>query len=179
MKLTHAWAATSAQNVTLKAGLVAMGLCTLTLTITTMRLALKDPLVIERGCASRAVSLATGNQHSASEVETFVREAVAQRFNSDSAPVPGALSSEEEMRRAGEQKELSARGMTQKVIVTSVKPSGDTVAVDTDRLISVGSIRSAFSFPLIILLASTTRSESNPYGLTLVKISQPKVEGSK
>lgn len=179
MKFTHAWAAISAQNVTLKAGLFALGFCTLTLTVTTMRLALKDPLVIERGCASRALAAAGGNQRSAAEVEAFVREAIAERFNSDSTPAPGFLSAEEEGQRTAEQKELSARGMSQRVVVNAVKPSGDTATVDTDRIISVGSIRSAFSFPLIIILASTTRSESNPYGLVLTKISQPKMDISK
>ncbi|MGK5085322.1 hypothetical protein WDW37_18710 [Bdellovibrionota bacterium FG-1] len=179
MKFTHAWAATSAQNVTLKVGLVALGICTLALTITTARLALKEPLVIERGCLSRTVSLTPGNQHSATEIETFVREAITQRFNSDWAPQPGFLSPDEEAQRLAEQKELSARGMTQKVIVNGVKSSNDTVTLDADRLISVGSIRSAFLFSLTLTLASTPRSESNPYGLMLIKISQPKGEVSK
>lgn len=179
MKFSIAWAATAAQNVTLKAAVAVLGTSALVLALTCVKLALKPPLVVDRECRSEAAKLVSGSDHTAQEIETFVRAAITARFNSDAQLIPGYLAAEEETSRLAEQKELSNRGITQKVIITSVKVAGDTAAIDADRLISVGSIRSAFPFPLTAILSSITRTEINPYGLVLSKISPPKVEGSK
>ncbi len=95
------------------------------------------------------------------------------------APVHHRSPQVEETQRARDQKALSARGMTQKVIVNNVKAVGDAAQVEADRLISVGPIRSAFPFPLALVLNTTPRSEGNPYGLLLLSVKQPKTEGSK
>jgi hypothetical protein len=59
--------------------------------------------------------------------------------------------------------------MRQRVLVNAVTKNGDSLIVDADRIISVGSIRSAFPFPLIANISIVTRSQSNPYGLVLVR----------
>jgi len=138
-------------------------------------IALKPPLLIERGCITSFKSIASLD-HTDQEVEAFVRVALSQRFNSDTASIPGYLSQAEEDYRIQEQKELGSRNMTQKIIVNSVKVKDGVGIVDTDRLISVGSVRSAFSFPLSITLSTVSRTEGNPYGLVLTQTMAPKPE---
>lgn len=175
MRFSAAWAATAAQNVTLKAAVASLSLVSIALAITTARLSFRKPLLIERGCLSRAVD-ASSTTHSIAEIETFIRESLRQRFNSDATPVPDYLAPEEESARAREQKELSQRSMLQFVVVRGVKVSGTQAAIDADRVISVAQIRSAFPFALTATVATTARTESNPYGLQLVKVEQPKPE---
>ena len=179
MKFSIAWAATAAQNVTLKAGIAALGTATVALALTSAKLALKPPLVIDRECRSVSAKLAPATDHTTHEIEVFVRDALAARFNSDAVPMPGYLSPDEEASRAVEQKELSSRNMTQKVIMNGVKVTGDAVTIDADRLISVATIRSALPFQLTATLVSITRTDSNPYGLTLSKIAPRKTEEAK
>jgi hypothetical protein len=179
MKFSVAWANVAAQNVTLKAGVTALAVSTLALAVTSAKLALRPPLIIDRACYSRTVTGISSPQHSNGEIETFVRDALAQRFNSDTGVTPGFISLDEERLRVVEQRELSSRGMSQKMVVNVVKVVGDQINVDADRLISVGMVRSAFPFPLNITLGTVNRTESNPAGLLLSKITQLKVEGSK
>lgn len=178
MKFTQAWAATASQNVALKFVVAALMVCTIGLAASTAKLALKDPLVIERGCFSRVASTAA-TEHTTEEVETFVREAIAARFNSSEQERSVLLSEEENHARLQEQKELTARGMTQRVLANSIKIEGQTAKVDADRLISAGQIRSTFIFPLIFSLQSQTRTEANPYGLVLVKTVSVSTSGEK
>lgn len=178
MKLSTAWANVTAQNVTLKAAIVVMGFCSLTFAMTSIKLALRQPLVIERGCFSTAARVAA-TEHSAAEVETFVKEALRQRFDSTTNPSPGFLSREEEDNRLNEEKELSTRNMSQKIVVNSMNSSDKGVSIDATRLIYVGTIRSAFSFPLNVKLSSVTRSEANPYGLILSKVEALKDDEKK
>lgn len=179
MKFSTAWASIAAQNVTLKVGVAALGVSTVVLALTSVKLALKAPLVIERECRAVTAKLVPPTEHPTGEIDAFVRDALATRFNSDATPMPGYLSTAEESARAGEQKELSSRGMTQKVIPNSVKINGDSVAIDADRLISVGTIRSAFPFQLTATLTSTARTDANPSGLVLSKVVVKKAEESK
>ncbi len=178
MRFSAAWAATAAQNVTLKVAVASLALVSTTLAITAARLSIREPLLIERGCFSRALD-PSATSHSAAEIEIFVREAIRQRFNSDATPIPDYLSTEEVVSRAREQKELSTRSMSQFVIVRSMKTNGNSIAIEADRLIAVAQIRSAFLFPLTAAIATTPRTENNPYGLQLVKTEQPKPEGKQ
>ncbi len=187
MRFNLAWAHSAAQNVTLKASLLILGFVTIALAITTARLAMRTPLIIERpsdrsfelGCSSHSVETSTG--HTSSEIDAFVREALRQRFNSDAKPIPTYLSNDEESARSQEQKEFTNRSMTQTVIPRNLKVADNTITVEADRLISVGLIRSAFSFPLTVTMSSTPRTETNPYGLQLIKVVSPKTdtEGNK
>jgi hypothetical protein len=49
-----------------------------------------------------------------------------------------------------------------------MKIEGSLVKVEADRLLSVGTIRSAFMFPLVVTIGTVSRTPSNPYGLELV-----------
>jgi hypothetical protein len=177
MKFTTAWADVAAKNVTLKIAVILLSLSTMILGVASAKLSLRDPLIIERSCFSKALSVAS-NQHTSQEIEAFVREALAQRFNSESTEV-FLLSSDEQTNRTQEEKEMNTRGMKQRLIVNSVKADGNTVQVDADRLISVGQIRSALPFPLTVIITTASRSQSNPYGLLALKVSPLKKEIEK
>jgi hypothetical protein len=178
MRFNIAWAAVAAQNVTLKVGVVALSLVSIALAITTARLSFREPILIERGCMTRVLDPGS-TAHSNAEIETFTREAVRQRFNSDATPIPDYIAADELVARARELKELGTRSMTQFVAVRGLKVNGNTVTIDADRLISIAQIRSAFLFPLTVTVATTARTENNPFGLQLVKVEQPKQEERK
>ena len=141
-----------------------LGTLSIVLGMITLRLTFKDSIIIERGCFSKA-TLPVKDEHSKEEIEDFLKESLSQRFNSDVQPVDGLLSPDEIRLRLVEQKEFSSRKMSQKIIVNKVDEAPDGFKVDADRLISVGEVRSAFKFPLIVKLESKARSYSNPYGL--------------
>jgi hypothetical protein len=172
MKFTEAWADVASKNTALKFVILILALCCIAFAVTTTRLALKEPLVIERACVSKA-AIKGSPDRSASEVETFVNEAITRRFNSDAVTSDGYLSPEEDAGRKKDQQTLAAQGMRQKILVNSVKIDGNQISIDSDRVISVGSVRSALSFPLTATIATVPRSESNPYGLMLVNVVGP------
>jgi len=172
MKFTYAWASLASQNVVLKLAVACLSVVAVALSATSVKLALRDALVIERGCTSTAV-MVSSSPHPTEEIEAFIKEAISQRYNSDSKVTLGYLSSEEEQSRVQEQKELAARGMSQKMIVNKVTVSTNTITVDADRLISAGQIRSAFVYPLVVNIKNINRTLDNPYGLTLAKATSP------
>jgi hypothetical protein len=176
MRFTTAWAETIAQNATYKIVALCLSTCCLVLAIMTVKLAMKEPLIIERACYSRVLS-PVSDDRSQTEVEAFVKEALRQRFDSDAAVVPGFLSQEEEGARRQEQENFRARSISQKVILHAPpKIEGDHVSVETDRLLSVAEVRSAFVFPLNLTLMPVERTEANPYGLRLEQVSAPRDE---
>jgi hypothetical protein len=172
MRFTEAWADVAQKNTILKAVIAALSLCCLAFAITTTRLALRDPIVIERGCVSKAANRSSQDR-TPSEIDTFLSEAISRRFNTGTSSSDGFLSPEEELGRKKDQESLLAQGMTQRVLVNSAKVDGNQISLDCDRIISVGAVRSAFSFPLKATIATVTRSEANPYGLVLMSISGP------
>jgi hypothetical protein len=177
MRFTTAWASVSAQNVTLKGAVITLGLTTLVLAVALSKLSQKEPTVIERACYSTNASFAS-SKRTPSEIEAFLQEAITERFNSDSIQV-GYLSLEEQKFREQELAEMKKKGLTQRVIVNLPIPvDGNTASLDTDRIISVGKLRSAFSFPLTVTLSQTTRSASNPYGLLIERVSASNVGGA-
>ncbi|MBI4403625.1 MAG: hypothetical protein HY537_05665 [Deltaproteobacteria bacterium] len=177
MKFTSAFANVLSQNMTLRAAVALLSLCSLFFCISTIRLAVRDPIVIERTCYSKALE-PVDPKHTSTEIEAFIRGSVPSRFDSNSNAAQ-FLSTDELMFRNKEQDELLKKEMTQKVVVNSIKLDGARFIVDTDRIISIGKVRTALAFPLIVELSSTTRSEINPYGLVLKRVSQFSEEGNK
>lgn len=164
MKYTEAWANVVAQNLNLKVVSIILGVLSIVLGMITLRLTFKDSIIIERGCFSKTVS-PVKDEHSKEEIQSFLKESLSQRFDSEVQPVDGLLSPDELRLRIAEQKEFDSRKMTQKILVNNVMETPEGFKVDADRLISVGDVRSAFRFPLIVKLESKPRSYSNPYGL--------------
>lgn len=164
MKYTEAWANVVAQNLNLKVVSIILGVLSIILGMITLRLTFKDSIIIERGCFSKTVS-PLKDEHSKEEIQSFLKESLSQRFDSEVQPVDGLLSPDELRLRIAEQKEFDSRKMTQKILINNVTETPEGFKVDADRLISVGDVRSAFRFPLIVKLESKSRSYSNPYGL--------------
>src|SRR5258708_702273 len=136
MRFPTAWAAIASQNVTLKVAVLSTSLSCVVFAVTSAKLALKDPLVIDRACYTSALPTKS-TKRSPAEVEAFLKEAIAQRFNTDAAPKEGFLSTDELKFRAQEQGELKKHDMTQKVILNPpTKIDGNIVTAETDRIIS-------------------------------------------
>ena len=165
MKLTVAWAKVISENSILKGVVISLTALVLFLGVTSLKLALRDPLVIERACFSKVADVVETKRTNV-EIEAFLKEAIAQRFDSV-AQGSNYLSTEERNVRDREQRDLQSRKLAQKVFVNSAAMNGNKITLEADRLISVGDIRSAFRFPLEVKIESVTRSASNPYGLIL------------
>lgn len=179
MKFTTAWANILTQNLTLRFSIVVLGLCTCLFCISIIRLAGRNPIVVERACFSKTLT-EVDPKRTEHEVAAFIEEAISARFDSNSAVGKSLVSDAEMAFRKREQDDLSKRGMTQRVFVTSpVKVDGDRFLVDADRIISAGKIRSAISFPIYVELSSVARTDSNPYGLLLKRVSQNNGEGTE
>ncbi|MGE4107745.1 MAG: hypothetical protein AB7F66_11060 [Bacteriovoracia bacterium] len=176
MRFSQAWAKVSSQNVTLRTALLALSIAFTALSIVAIKAALKDPLLIERSCYSTVIVSGT-EARTPSEIESFIREALSQRFNTESNALSEYLSLDEMKNREQEQSEFKRREMRQRIVINAITQNGSVVSVDSDRLITVGSIRSAFSFPLQVSVSSVTRTTSNPYGLILTKVSPTSKEG--
>lgn len=177
MKFHMAWADIASQNVSLKLGLGALALSCAILSFTSVKLALKPPLLIDRECYTSVIS-PQGSKHTKDEIKAFVQLALEQRFNS-SSQVTSLLSQKELRYRADEQQKLKATNMRQTIVTSDFEVTGNSVKVNADRLISVGEIRSAFQFALDVEVSSTGRSQSNPYGLILEKALPIKKEEKK
>lgn len=165
----QAWAEMARENNLLKILVFALAGTTAVLGISSMRLSMRDPLVIERACASKTVAGA-GAAHTDLEIESFIKEAIASRFDSEATLNAEYFSLSEIKAREAEQSELKRREITQRVLVTSIKKNGNGYSVEADRLLSVGQVRSVFLFPLDLQVETTTRTATNPYGLVLKKI---------
>lgn len=178
MKFSVAWAQTLAQNVSLKFATITLLISTLTFAMMLLKLSLKSPIVIERGCFSKQVVPAT-NDRSPPEIEAFISEALPMRFNGGAAINLNYLSAQEDVARKLEQKELQQKNIVQKVIVNSIKIDGQNILAFCDRIVGVGPVRSIVPVVLSVQLESTTRTESDPYGLVVNQISVQKKDESK
>jgi hypothetical protein len=170
MKFNIAWSQVISQNLILRLALFSESIVIIGLLVATIKASLKEPLIIERGCFSQAVEKSNPDRGEL-EIKTFLKEALHQRFDSDGAVQDGFLSKEESNFREEEQKELLSKEIKQRLILNQViKINGNEVTVDSDRLISVGTVRSAFPFPLILIISTVNRSQGNPYGLKLMQV---------
>ncbi len=178
MRFTVAWANVLVQNISLKFVALLLTIVSVSLTIAAVRMAFRDPLIIERGCATTAIDT-TSNARSTSEIEVFLKEALAMRFNTGVSINMNFFSSEEVSAINAEQKELAQRSMSQKVIVNSIKVDGAKALIDCDRLVSVGTVRSVLPFTLNVNLSTDSRSKANPYGLIISHVAVNKTGDHK
>lgn len=170
MKFTMAWAKVAVQNVTLKVATVTLAAVAAIQLITIAQLSLRDAVVIERGCLSRAVNQAPA-QNTPEEIKAFLLEALPSRFDSIASARDEMLSVQERALREKEQTALNQRQMRQKIVVQEIEVSDKGTLVQADRLITLGKIRTALPFPLKVIVQTTRRSDANPYGLVLVETS--------
>ena len=170
MRFTEVWAEVLSQNNSLKWATLSLSILTVALATCLISLAMREPLVFERECYTKAISPGSSSP-SNDEIERFLRVGLAKRFDTDALDVPVFLSASELNVRSREVDELSKRGMSQKVLVNDVKIDQGKIIVDADRIISVGKIRSALPLPLNVKVKSTDRSAGNPYGMVISDVS--------
>lgn len=177
MNFTTAWANIAKQNVNLKVALVAVTICTIFLGYSTVSLSLKDSVVIERGCFSKAVDVTSAKQTN-EEIKTFIGIALKQRFDTNTQVIEGYLSLDERNLKEKEQLDLKKKGLEQIVVLRKVTIANESIMVEADRLYSIQNVRSTFPIKLNLSLETKQRTETNPYGLILVKTEELK-EGEK
>lgn len=132
------------------------------------------PLVIERSCDSR-VAQVLSNTQTKEEIKAFIEHALPVRFDSNLKSDPALwLTLDLNVARESEQKELSSKGINQRVIVRTVEVYQGRYKVEADRLIAIGPVRTAVPLNLIVDISSKVRSVSNPYGLVLSFVDQIK-----
>ena len=170
MRFTVAWSTVLSQNIVLRFTILCLSISLIGLLVCLTKLAVRDPIVIERACFSQALDKASTDR-TENEISTFIKEALAQRFDTGSSLRDGFLSQEEVQFREQEQKSFKEKEMKQRILVNRIeKISGADVIIDADRLLSIGPVRSALPFPLRLTLSSATRSRGNPYGLRLMQV---------
>lgn len=180
MRFPQAWASIAKQNSVLRIAVVGVSISGALALIISLRFAFKDPMIIERGCYAKVVAKTSYQEPTKEEFEGFIREALSQRFDSDINLASDYIAIEELRNRDTEQEELRRRNIRQKIIVNSVVKKDDSFFIDSDRVLSVGSLRSAFQFSLVLQLERQARTQGNPYGLVLLKVSgQNQEEGKK
>jgi len=169
MRITTAWAEVSAQNVMLRLALAGSLLSSIAFAIGLVLVSAREPLIIERVCHTKALKTVASSR-TKDEIEDFLRQTVVMRFNSEMVVAPGVLSEREEGTRRQEMDDFATRRITQRILLNSITLQGQRAKIDADRILSVGQVRSAFAFPLIVNFVATSRSEANPYGLVVDKV---------
>jgi len=179
MRLPAAWTDISNENKYLKITTILLSLITIGLGVMSFKLIFKDPLLIERACATTTIGVA-GSKATDEEVRSFVVESLKARFNTSGSGNFHLLSVNELKRRNKEQDSLIKQGIDQEIIISknSFEVLEDKVLVKADRLIRLGDLRTAFLLNMSLKVSNTERSRINPYGLVLtdIKLIKPKVE---
>lgn len=106
------------------------------------------------------------------EIKAFLLEALPMRFDSLTYLKDGFLSLKQAAAREKDQAALKERKITQRLVISDIKITGEEINVTADRLLTLGKIKSALAFNLKASVQKTSRSESNPYGLVLSSVSQ-------
>lgn len=176
MRFPVAWANIISQNLSLRVAIIGLSITTTGLIFLSAKAMFREPLIIDRGCLSNVVETAP-SERSAHEISAFLKEALSQRFDTK-AQEQVLISRPEQLARRKEQKSFAQNKISQTIVVSHVDTSSKPILVKSDRLISVGEIRSAFKFNLNAEVATTTRTKSNPYGLVLTKVVVLKEENS-
>lgn len=172
MKITDTWGETLKINNTLK--IVIFLLCLIEILTGIMAIKLQhDPIIVERGCFSKAI-MPTSANFTQNEVVGFVKEVLSYRFDSGVQPNAEFMVSEELTKRGQEQKELSQKNISQTIVVRDVKVTGEKATVQTDRLLAVGNVRSALPFTLVLSFSLAARTQANPYGIEMTNVEEVK-----
>jgi predicted DNA-binding ribbon-helix-helix protein len=176
MRFSHNVAKEIFDRSALKLAVLCLSIVSLTLGIFLTLDVSKEPIIVERACETKLLDSASASQ-TKDEIEAFVKEAVALRFDSIVTRDPSAFMVQDLfVSRTKEQDELKRSSIDQRMIVRSVRLEGDHFVIDADRLVAVGKARSAIPATLIAKISSKGRSMTNPYGLVLTSIEQPKSE---
>lgn len=168
MKFTTAWEKVIKDNMHLKILSSVLTITTISLLITTSSLALRAPIIIERGCFSKSSTLGDKKQ-TPIEYEEFLKIAIKQRFNSNAEITEGYISVSEKKNKEKEQKTLLKNNLEQIVYIRKFDFTDNLINLDIDRTYSIGNVRSTLPMKLNVTLETKDRTRTNPYGLILVK----------
>ena len=178
MKFTQAWASVAKENVSLKIVALILAIFTVVFSLTSLRLALRDPIVVERGFEVKALNPVDAKTTNL-EIKQFLKKALVQRFTTSERPNLLFLSYEQMALREKEQADLASKKIKQFIVINDISVAEDSIIVQADRLLSVADVRSALMFPLKVEVKVTHRSRENPYGLLLTNVIQIKHEVKK
>ena len=173
MKFSDAWAEVIRQNQHFKIALLASVITSIVLSFCTIHFSTKGPLIFERSCYTKQ-SNASNSKQTALEYEMFLDKALKQRFNTNEKVIEGFLSVEEKKNKVKEQSALAQNGLSQFILLRKIEFKDGYFNVDADRLYSVNNVRSALSIKLKVTVESKDRTETNPYGLILIKTEEIK-----
>jgi hypothetical protein len=177
MKFAAVWAEIANQNLLLCFVIATLCLVVITLSVISTNLAMKEPVVIERGCQTME-RLPANTSQSPEEIKSYVNEVRINRFNSGVTPRIAWMAPDQARQRKIEHDELEKRRLAQKVVIETVEVNKSGIRVVGDRILSIGKIRSAFPFVMDVALETTARSGANPYGLVLTRV-QPVADSPK
>ena len=174
MKIHHKQALEALDRFSLQIALATITVISIVLCAMFLFAEARPPLIIERGCDSKIAEIESSSQ-TAAEIDSFLNFAIPVRFDTDLKTDPSMVLTQDLLvARVKEQQELKAKGINQRVIVRSIRNERGRYFIDADRLISVGSVRTALPLNLVVDFSSKVRSLSNPYGLILTFVDQIK-----
>ena len=178
MRFTTAWEGVIKDNLHLKISTFTLLITTITFVISTGMLALRPPIIIERGCFSKA-AIKGEEKQSGIEYEEFIKKSLEQRLNTETKITEGFISVNEKRKKTKEQTALKKNGITQTVLVRGFEFVDNVAIVDYDKIYSVKNLRSTLPSKIKVLLEKKPRTETNPYGLILVKTEEIKEKKEK
>lgn len=178
MKFTTAWEDVIKNNMHLKIMVATLLITSISLLFTTTTLALKPPVLIERGCYSKT-PIQGDKKQTPIEYESFLKLALEQRFNTGSKVIEGYLSVKEKRNKEKEQQALKKGNLNQTIIVRNLDFKDSLMVAEIDRTYSVGNVRSTLPIKVKVTLETKDRTETNPYGLILVKTTELKEKKDK
>ncbi len=150
-----------------------------TFAVSTLYLAMRDPVIIERDGITLTTKDKASTERTHAELEGFMKLALEARFESkldSKVNSKSYLSMQMLKARELEQADLKKSGLTQKMLLDSISVSKNEMLVKADRLVKSKQLSSVFPLLFKVKLDETTRSGTNPYGLVLREVTQVKIK---
>ncbi len=174
MKLSHAWAELCLKEAQFKILSLFTASVALISTLGVVILSQREPLVVERSCESRSISLSS-TIPTEEEIRAFLKNAMGMRFDSNESS-SALLTESQQLLKKKELEEMKQRGIFQYVIPQVIEIKSDVAQIQMDRIISIGRVKTALNFQVNAKFARVPRSKENPYGLILVEVTRAQDE---
>ncbi len=149
-------------------GLIFLAGC---LTVAVMVLFEKEPLIVERSAKGMEILSSTPFARTEEDLTQALKIMAKARFESNALSPELFLSSRQLELRESEQREMKARAMSQAIVVRNIKINKNEALIEFDRVISLGTVRSALATQVKVTFEESIPNEINPYGLKLAVVS--------
>ncbi|HEY8270209.1 MAG TPA: hypothetical protein VIG33_04930 [Pseudobdellovibrionaceae bacterium] len=149
-------------------GLILVAGC---LTVAVMVLFEKEPLIVERSVKGLEILKIASFERKEEDLSQALKIMAKARFDSNALSPELFLSSRQLELREAEQKEMKARSMSQAIVVRSIKITKNEALIEFDRVLSLGTVRSALATQVKVAFEESVPNELNPYGLKLAIVS--------